>query len=287
MITPRKGLLLVALVLLLCALLQVRWTGWLTRPITVVVETVLYPADWIASNAGSDPLPASHLRSDDPLDKQLATAKQRLEMEQAWNNQLWQENQRLHQQLNAFNAIKEILDLESIKLVEARVSRYNADKVNPTMKILRGSLHGIKPEDAVVYEADLLGFVTDEIGPAHATVALVNRPEFVIEVNIMPPNGIRPGEQGWPVRDLAKWDADERVFVCEEMDKDVAKFLRQGDIVRVSDTLRDSAKGFMLGVIKRIEEDRSDPHKLRRVVIVPRTPIGPQRRVTVLTKRTD
>lgn len=277
MITPRKGLFVVVIMLLLCALLNARWTGWFTRPVNRTVETLSYPAGLVASSFRSDPAVDYSQQTDKPLADSLAA-------ERAWNDQLWQENERLREQLEAFEAIAEIRDIKAIQLVEARVSRFNGDAVNPTMKIMRGSLHRIKRDDAVAFKSNLIGFVTDDIGPVNATVTLITRPGFEIEVNIMPPQGVRAG-QGWPVTDRAKSDG-KGGFVCE-LDDQITQYLRKGDLVRVSDTIRGSANGFVLGVIAEIKDHDKRPLQLDRVIIKPRTPIGPQRMVTVLTDRTD
>jgi len=277
MFTSRRILLLVAFLLLLCALLNPRYTRWLTRPMASVVETLQYPAWFVASNVKTDPGSRFSIGSTEPLAEQL-------EAERTWNDQLWQENKRLRQQLDAFDAIKEIRDIDQIRMVEARVGRFTDDPINPTIKILRGYMQGLKPDDAVVYQSNLLGFVTDEIGPITATVTLISKPGFEVEVNIMPPQGIRSGE-GWPVTDRAKSNG-KGGFTCD-LDDSITRYLQKGDLVRVSDTLRDSANGFVLGTIESIEDHPDRPLQLDRVLILPRTPIGPQRMVTVLTERND
>jgi|GEM_PF-2385670 len=277
MLTQRKALVLVTLVLLCFALLSSRWTGMFTRPLTNVVMLVQHPAGWIASQIGFDPAVDYPEMSEQQLEDQLAA-------ERKWNDELWQQNEQLREQIEAFNAIIEIRPIESIRMVEARVSRFNDDPLNPTLTLLRGSLSGIKPDTAVAYRSNLIGFVTDQIGPTNATVSLITKPGFQIEVNIMPPEGVRAG-QGWPVKDRVKSDG-KGGFTCS-LSKETAGYLQPGDLVRVSDTLRESANGFLLGVINKIEPDSQSPHLLSQIFIKPRTPIGPQRLVTVLTERDD
>ena len=286
MLSQRKALVFVTLLLLCCALLNTRWTRWLTRPVSSAVETLVIPADWVASSIGDAPQAVSEARTDEPLDEQLTQAKRRLEIEQALNSQLWQENERLRQQIKEFDAIVDTLPVESIKLVGARVARSNSDPVNPTMKLLRGSLHGLKPEDAVVFEADLIGFVTDEIAPMSSTVSLINRPGFEIEINVV----ARPApesDESWIIRNRAAWSDDDQAFICEMKNQTVQDYVRLGNTVRVNDAIRDSANGFVLGEIAEIQDHEKFPLQLRRVVIRPRTAIGAQRMVTVLTERND
>lgn len=281
MITPRKCLLAVVLLLLGLALLNGRYTRPVSRPVTKVIETIHRPADLLANALRTDPptdnSPGPGFDGDDSALAEL------LDEERAWNDQLWQENQLLRDQIKKFEAIIETRDIKSIRMVEARVSRVNSDPVNPTMKVLRGTLHGLRPDDAVVYEANLLGFVTDDIGPANATVELINRPGFEVQINIMPPEGVRAGS-GWPVTDRAEYDRKAEVFTCE-LEDTITRYLQKGDIVRVSDNLRESANGFVLGTIDSIVDHREIPLELDTVIIKPRTPIGPQRYVTVLTER--
>lgn len=285
MLTQRKALVLVTLVLLCCALLNPRWTSWPTGALTHTVNTLQYPADWLASELKSDPPVDGPEQSTEDL-------KNLLESAQYQNADLWIENRKLNDQLENYKAIKEIRDIESIQLVEARVSRLNNDSANPTMYVLRGSLHGLKPDDAVAYKSNLVGFVTDSIGPANATVALITREGFSIGVHIKPPP--KPNKDpkkkevllpGWPFKTRVTSDGEGK-FYCSLKQK-VAEGLRVGDYVRAADAIRESANGFMLGLIEKIEPDPKDPLNLSLVTIKPRAPIGPQRMVTILTERTD
>ncbi len=279
MLTQRKALLLVTFVLLGCALLNTRWTRWLTRPITHTVNTLQYPADRFANLLRTDPAVEYTQVSDQAMEDLLAKAQKE-------NDALWQENEKLREQINSFEAIVIQTDMTSIRLVEARVSRYNDDTLNPTMLIMRGSLHGLKQDDAVAFKSNLIGFVTDSVGPANATVSLITREGFSIGVQIKPPP--KPDQvlpPGWPFKTRVKSDG-EGAFFCV-LAKSVAEGLRPGDYVRASDTIRESANGFMLGLIEKVEPAKEDPLNLSRVTIKPRTPIGPQRTVTVLTERND
>lgn len=282
MLSQRKALVLVTLVLLCCALLNPRWTSWLAGPVTQAVNTMQRPADEIASLMRQDPPVEYEELSDRKLEELLAKARTQ-------NEALWSEIDKLNEQLASFQAIQEIRDIESIRLVEARVSRLNADPVNPTMMILRGSLHGLEPDDAVAYKSNLIGFVTQSIAPASATVTLITRKDFSIGVQIKPPpNPDKPDEKlppGWPYKTRVKSDG-QGAFYCD-LKKSVADGLRLGDYVRAEDTIRESANGLLLGLIETIEPAKEDPLKLSRVTIRPRAPIGPQRMVTVLTERTD
>lgn len=284
MLTQRKALVLVTLVLIGCALLNTRWTGWLASPITQTVNTLQYPADFLASALKNDPAVDYPERSEEEAEDMLAKA-------QAQNNKLWEENRRLNDQLATFQAIyDEAKDVEAIQFVEARVGRYNNDPINPTMLVMRGALHGLKPDDAVAFKANLIGFVSDSIGPANATVALITRKGFSIGVQIKPPPDPDDPEEknlppGWPYRTRVTSDG-KGAFVCD-LKKSVAGGLRAGDYVRAADTILDSADGTLLGLIESIEPSPDNPHNLSRVIIRPRTPIGPQRTVTILTERTD
>lgn len=284
MLTQRKALVLVTLVLFGCALLNTRWTRWLASPVTHTVNTLQRPAGFAASALKTDPAVDYPERSEQDVEDMLAKARLQ-------NNALWEENRRLNDQLATFQAIyDEAKDAESIRFVEARVSRYNDDPVNPTMLVMRGSLHGLKPDDAVAFKANLIGFVSDSIGPTNATVRLVTRDGFSIGVQIKPPpNPDDPEEKklppGWPYRTRVTSDG-EGAFYCD-LKKSVAEGLRVGDYVRAADTILDSADGSLLGLIESIEPSPENPHTLSRVTIRPRVPIGPQRTVTILTERTD
>ena len=279
MLTHRKALVLVTLVLLGCALLNTRYTKYLTRPITHTVNTLQYPADMLANQ----------FKSDQPIDAPEASEQElaiMLREARKENEELWIEIEKLNEQLASFEAIKEIRDIESIRLVEARVSRFNPDATNPTILILRGSLHGIQRDDAVGSKSNLIGFVTDSIGPANATVTLITRKGFSIGVQIKPPpkkDQVLP--PGWPFKTRVISDGEGRFFF--DVNKKTSESLRAGDYVRAADTILESANGFLIGYIEKIEDSKDDPLKLSRVIVKPSVPIGPQRTVTVLTERKD
>lgn len=278
MLTARKGLFLVALVLLLCALLNARWTGWLTRPINRTVDTLQWPALQLSSLLKTDPEsrdPYPQLTEDD--------VKQQLLEADTYNKQLWQENAKLKEQLEALKVIYLSQPIEAIRPVVAQVGQFNSDPMNPSMKLLRGSLQGVKLDDPVVYKSNLLGFVS-ELGPVTATVRLVTRPDYRTEVTIWPPGQLR-AEKGWPVIGRAESKGDG-VFHCDLKIK-TAEYLQPGDLVRVSDPLRERANGFLLGAIERIEDHPNQPKLLRRLIVKPMAPIGPQREVTIITERID
>jgi len=277
MITPRKGLFVVALVLLLCGLLNARWTGWLTRPMNSVVRTLTYPAGWVGSQVKSDaPAQSAYTGDIDLVEK--------LELANARNAELWIVNERLREQIESFEAVVEIKDNGSFRMVESRVGRVNNDPANPTMELLRGSLHGLQSDDAVLYRSNLIGFVTKDVGPTTATVSLITRPGFSVEVQIQPPSNVPVGE-GWPVITRVETDSDGR-FYCD-LRINVGDAMRPGDEVRVSDDLYESAIGFILGLVDEVARHPDRPELLRRVYIRPRTRIGEQSRVTVITEPTD
>jgi len=282
MISSRKALTATVFVLLCCALLNTRWTNWLTRPIIYTVNTLQYPADFTANLIRNDPAVEYAELSDQALENMLAKAQKE-------NDALWQENEKLREQIEAFEAITVGRDMTSIRMVEARVSRVSNDPVKPTMLILRGSLHGLKRDDPVAYKSNLIGFVTDSIGPTSATVALITREGFSIGVNIKPPpDPNQPDKklpEGWPFKTRVESDGEGRFYF--DVNKRTAESFRRGDIVRAADTILESANGFLIGTIEKIEASDQDPLSLSRVVIKPSAPIGPQRTVTVLTERSD
>ncbi|MGB0767271.1 MAG: rod shape-determining protein MreC [Phycisphaeraceae bacterium] len=280
MLTQRKALVLVTLLLLAFALVGQRWTSPVTRPLASVVRVAQYPAGWIANQGMRDP-------AVDYRDIDDATLLELYDAERAANVALWEENTRLNEQIASFTAIIEARPIESIQMVEARVGRFNDDPINPTMSLLRGSLQGIKPDDPVAFKSNLIGFVAEGVGPITATATLITRPGFSIEVSIQPPpNPDQELGPGWPLRARVASDGRGRFF-CD-LDENIANELRPGDEVRVADTIRDNANGLMLGVIETIQTDVGERPLLEdRIIIKPRAPIGPQRMVTVLTELID
>lgn len=277
MISSRKVLLALVAVLFGTSLLGARWTGWLTKPITYAVIETQRPARWTAANLRSEaPARFDQTGDEDEL-------RYRLDLAKRYNDALWQENKELKAQIAAYDVITEIRDLNQEQLVEAKVSRYAPGVVNPSMTLLRGSRDGIEKGNAVVFRANLLGFV-ESVGPASCVVSLITKPSYRSEIHIMPPNQDRM-ENNWPV--VARVEADSRGRLFSDIDKDITEALREGDIVSVSDVLRPSANGFVLGTIASIQAHPDRPLQLNRVLIEPRTPIGKQAKVTVVTKRKD
>jgi cell shape-determining protein MreC len=282
MITQRKVLVFVTLLLLACALLNSRWTGWLTGFISYSVNTLQYPADFTANLMRNDPAVEYAELSDQALEDLLAKAQKE-------NDALWQENEKLREQIESFEAITVGRDMTSIRMVEARVSRVSNDPIKPTMLILRGSLHGLNRDDPVAYKSNLIGFVSDSIGPANATVSLISRKGFSIGVNIKPPpdpdNPDKKLAPGWPYKTRVTSDGKGRFYF--DAKKKTAESFRAGDYVRSADTILESANGFLVGTIEKIEPSEQDPLNLSRITIKPSVPIGPQRTVTILTERND
>lgn len=282
MLTQRKALVLVVFVLLGCAMLNTRWTSWLALPVTHTVNTLQYPADFVAHQLKREQQSDTPDQSKQELEALLYAARQQ-------NEALWIEVDKLNDQIASFQAIQEIRDMKSIQMVEARVSRFDRAPTNPRLHILRGSLHGLKPDDAVAFRSNLIGFVSATIGPVNTTVSLITGEGFSIGAQIKPPpdkeNPNQPLAPGWPFKTRVHSDGRGGFFV--ELDNDIAEELRVGDEVRAADTIRESANGLMLGLIEKIEPANEDPLNLSRVTIRPRTLIGPQRMVTVLTERND
>ncbi len=276
MITARKGLFFVALVLLACALLNQQWTRWFTGRLNWTVDTVQRPAQWVASLIKVDPAVDEPDMDQDKLREQLRDVKK-------YNAELWTENAELRKQIEAFKAIALIQDIQAIRPVQAQVGSFNGDKTNPTMKLLRGAMHGIKRDDAVAYKQNLIGFV-QEVGPVTCTVRLITSPDFRSEVMIMPPDLTR-AQNNWPYIDWV--ESDDKGGFYFDVASSIAQSLRPGDVVRVRDTLRKSANGFMLGQIRVIDKHPTNPTQESRVFISPSVPIGPQSEATVITQRTD
>lgn len=279
MISARKALTATVFVLLCCALLDTRWTAWLSGPVHRIVNTLQWPAGWTAATLvkyDSDP-------QVDLPDATLEELKHELDEADRYNRELWLANSKLKQQLRTFQAIAVIQDIEAIRMVEAKVSQHNDDPVNPTMKLLRGALHGVAVDDPVVYETNLIGFV-EQVGPASCTVSLITRRGYRTEIIINPPKQRRMNNN-WPA--FARAESNGKgAFICD-LSLDIAEHLRPGDLVSVSDTLRATANGFVLGTIASIEDHPDRPLQDRRLTIRPRAPIGPQQSVTILTQRKD
>jgi len=278
LLTSRKALVAVVLLLLLSSLLPSRIAKWIGSLPTTVAETVSVPVSHPVSWA-------SHkLRPDDrgPVE-QMTEAEWVIEKEkyERLNKELWAINRDLRESLAAFEAIALIRPMADIRPVEAAVINFNNDRNNPVMLISQGTRAGVRGGDPVVYRTNLLGFVEKEPGLLNCKVELMNRPGNRIRVAMQPTGAV---EYPWPVIEYAVAADNGQTFYCDRPD---GHPLEVGQIAWVYDDLHEQAYGFLLGRIVAVEDHPDDPHKLDRIIIRPDVPIGPQGRVMVITEREE
>ena len=278
LLTSRKALVAVVLLLLLSSLLPSRFAKWIGSLPTTIAESlsvpVSHPVSW-----------ASHkLRAEDrgPVENitQERWAKEKEEYDRL-NRELWAINRDLRESLAAFEAIALIRDPKDIRPIEAAVINFNNDRNNPVMLISQGTRAGVTGGDPVVYRTNLLGFVEKEPGLLNCKVELMNLPGRRIRVAMQPVGAV---EYPWPVIEYAIADDNGQTFHC---DRPIDHPLEVGHIAWVYDDLHEQAYGFLLGRIVAIEDHPDKPYELDRIVIRPDVPIGPQGRVMVITEREE
>ena len=270
-LTQRRALVIVAAVLLLSSLAPVRVSSKLAYLPGSIVSFTTQPFTqglrWLATT----------LRP--PTEREL-------DLSDAETRQLYGEALSLIRRLEYKLAAAEqqialltqsrTIALSGVQLVDASVTGYSGERLNPVLSINRGRAGGIYPGAPVVSGFNLVGRVT-EAYPASADVGLVNAPGATLLVRILP-----------PTPEAGPREVKEMIHLTEggEMwEVSVAKGqpVREGDIAQLSDpSWPPEAQGYLIGQVVEVEPDPQNPLNAKRVRIRPMAPLTELSRVTVL-----
>lgn len=243
-----------------------KWVGWLPNNASKAVrDPVSQMLNGVSLGiVGED---RTQLVNDDQQ-----SLKEQLALANALNNQLALKNLQLERDLEDFRVISSIVDLSSLRFVQARVADVNYDRASPSLEIDRGSRVGIAPDQAVVVSGNLLGFVS-EAGPLRSSVRMINTPKTRLQVRLRLENPPRDRPERLSVSEQGDY------FFCDvELDCPI----KIGSSAIVADSLFEQANGFVIGRVDEIIEHPSKPLELKRVIVRPVMVLGRQRRVTVL-----
>lgn len=171
---------------------------------------------------------------------------------------------------------RELLSLEGYQLLPARVAGYSSGRISPVITIDKGTTKGVREGAPVLYGISLVGRVTAAY-PFTADVELITAKGTELQVRILPPTtGQAPREliEMIKLADGRKW-----FEVLVEKDEPV----EVGDLASlVDDRWPPEARGYFVGAVKRILDDPSDPLRFKRLFIEPLPPLESLSRVTVL-----
>jgi cell shape-determining protein MreC len=273
LLTPRRSLLILALLLFVNAMLPERHAqtaGYI--PATVVNFAAAPLAAPLKSLSGS-------LRAREPdriemgtpadVEVQYQLALQRLRQLEAELD----EAQRL---IMTLTQSREMLSLAGTRLVPARAWGFAGERVRPVVNIDRGRSRGIHEGMAVVHGINLVGRV-DRAYANTADVELITAPNSRLQVRILPP---RTDEAPRELVEILELAPDRRTFrVQVKIDAPV----QQGDLAHLIDERWPAeARGYVVGQVVRVNPDPSAPHSFRIVEVRPLAPLESLNRLTVL-----
>ena len=129
----------------------------------------------------------------------------------------------------------------------------------------------------MIVAANLLGFVSADVGSLRCSVQLVTVPKSRYQVRLIAPGeGILPDDE--PVYVYA--DASGAFFYCDLPDGQ--HNVRVGDLASMADDIYHQAYGYILGEVSEVRGDHpDDPLGLDRIIILPAMDPARQRDVMI------
>lgn len=171
---------------------------------------------------------------------------------------------------------REMLQLEGVQLVPARVSGFSGDPVRPVLTIDRGTFSGVHDGAAVVSGFNLVGRVAKAYAGS-ADVELITAAGTKLQVRILPP---RTDDVPRELVEQLELEEDGRWF---EVQVEIDAAVEVGDLAHLIDERwPPAARGYVVGQVKRVAPDPANPHLFKELVIEPLPPLADLTRVTVL-----
>lgn len=274
-LTSRRVLIGLALILGVNSQLNAEHLDWVGKVPNAVVKTLADPPASLMRHAivgiKGEPANETHIPEDldaDELRASLARANQ-------INGNLWEENRNLQRLLEAFTQAASVRGSETIQLMEARVADANPSPANPTLELDKGSRSGVEPGNPVVRNANLLGFISDDVGTLRSSARMVTAPESRYHVRF-----IQFGVEINPDSETQYVYVDKTgtYFFCD-LRKD-GHGIEPGHLASMADDLYPQAYGYILGEVEEVREHPDDPHNQVRVIV--KLPVDPSQLREVL-----
>lgn len=277
LLTPRRILVGLAVLLLINSMLGPGYAQAVGRPLSNVVKTVLAPVTASLGAVSRTVRPAPGPRryaNDQDLDRIIADRDQALKDArnlQARVRELEAENARLRN-------LGERESRKGISLIRAGVIGFNGNQRNPVLTIDRGAKAGIDRHQAVELDGNLVGFVSNA-GARTADVAVITRYGAQYRALI---KSADPQDRPHELTEIVYLGADGESFYVE-VNKSQGGAV--GDYAHLNDDTGiypESARGLIIGRVSRVEDSADKPLLMKRLIIRPTMPLTRLSRVEVL-----
>ncbi|MFI4862115.1 MAG: rod shape-determining protein MreC [Phycisphaerales bacterium JB063] len=275
--TTRRILIALTVVFLVNSQLNTRHIGWVGKVPNAIVKTLANPPASlmrsVTARVKGTPAEPTHVDQTQGLEER----NRMFAMAQLENRRLSEENAELRRQLSAYQAAAAVRGSETIRLIEAIVADRNPSRSNPTLELDKGTRAGVQPGNPVIVAADLVGFVSSDVGTLRCAVQLVTVPKARYQVRLLAPaSSVQPDDE--PVYVYA--DTTGEFFYCDLPDGQ--HDVRVGDIASMADDLYHQAYGYILGEVTEVNDDHpDDPLALDRIIIRPSVQFGRLRDVMI------
>lgn len=266
--SSRRVVVGLALILGLNSQLNTRHLGWVGKVPNTIVKTLADPPASLMRRAAvgvqGDPADETYVSDD----HDAAEMREWIARAELLNRQLWEENRDLQRLLDAVIVASEARGSQTIQLLEARIADINPSASNPTLELDKGSRNGVEPGNPVVRNANLLGFIGEDIGTLRSSARLVTAPQSRYRVRF-----VQLGVEVSPDSETqyVYVDPSGTYFYCD-LRKD-GHGIQTGALASMADDLYPQAYGYLLGEVEEIREHPDDPTKQVRVIV--RMPIDP------------
>lgn len=273
LLTPRRSLLIIALLLFVNCMLPARYAiklGYVPRSIVAAATTPLtLPLKSLSDTIRGEEAEHPDFGSEEDV---LVELERRMQQVVALEEAL----REAQEMIVMLSQSRELLSLEGYQLLPARVTGYSGDSTNPTITIDKGTTKGVYEGAPVLHGISLVGRVSAAY-PLTADVQLITAKGTQLQVRILPPT---TGQAPRELVEMIELEEGGRWFeVLVEKDEPV----EVGDLASlVDERWPPEARGYFVGAVKRILEDPADPLRFKRLIIEPLPPLQSLSRVTVL-----
>jgi len=275
LLTQRRVLLLVLVLLLIASQAPASWSRAVTGPPRSALAAALAPVRHPLH------LLASHVRGDE--DDLPAADRQRLrreyELAKARLNQLELENAALREENHKLRRIQGLVEWSGAAMLPASVTGVEGRGARLSLTLNRGARHGAAMGQAVIDGYVLVGRIT-QVGPLTSTVMTP------LGAGPIPVRLSSPGvDQTVREAQLILTPDDDGFAVEQRVSRDVP--VAVGDLAHLVENPRwpPEATGFVVAEVTSVEDWPDDPLRYQQVRLAPPRSYDYQRRVHVLIPR--
>jgi len=257
-----SGRVLACLVLLLIVLsvLRARTIRWATDLPRDLVGAMLLPVERPLTWVGRRLRPARPQPADVG---DVQTLGQRYREAQAYNRHLWLTLQEARRKIARLEGLQAAMPVLGHTELAASVIGATVNRDNPTITINRGWRNQVRGGCAVVDRFNFVGVVSNTT-PRTATVRMITAAQTQVQVLITPPSAGAPPRR---LETRLHWDRNMAAFTAiVGRDKPV----EVEDLAHLADqAFPAGAYGFIIGVVRKIEDYERNPLLHQRLVVEP------------------